>query len=346
MKDNIINQPVFRLFVPIPYGILVYLLLLLINDNLSQIESSFLSQELIFCVTLSFAVFEANRLSTKFSTKKDKSELGGFAAPILINLIITLIVVWLFLLLYFVVILGYESLAAFQTEVKSFALIFGVTSLLYNMLYLSHYLLTRRNDELFEQEQTLKDQLEYELTSYQAELKPKLFFQSLESAIVLLHNDADDAEYFLDKLAMVYRYVLLNREKEYISLEEEIRASENLIYLLNVKYGNNISIDAAGLTTDQVILPGTIPGLIEQIVGSTIITPNHPLTIKLFIEDGYLNIVHQLNQRLTDEGRNRETFYNLQAAYTYYSDEPVMKVQAYEETFYKIPLLTNKKAVA
>jgi len=346
MKTNIINTPVFRMFIPIPYGILVYLLLLLINDNLSQLEYAFLSEELIFCVTLSFAVFETNRLSLKFSEKKANIEFSRLLIRVSINLVITLLLVWAALLFYFVVVLKYESLSAFQTEIKTFALIFGATSILYNMLYLSHLFLTKRNDELFEQEQTLKDQLEYELTTYQAELKPKLFFESLESAIILLHQDADDAEYFLDKLAMVYRYVLLNREKEFVTIAEDIRASENLIYLLNVKYNNHISLDFGDIKNDHLVLPGTITGLVEHIVSSTIITKNQPLTIKLFIEDHYLNIVHKLNQRLTDEGRNRETFYNLQHAYTYYSDNLVMKVQAYGETYYKIPLIADKMAVA
>lgn len=346
MKKNIVNTPVFRMFVPIPYGILVYLLLLLINDNLSQLEYAFISEELIFCVGLSFIVFEANRLSLRFLANKSNFELSQLLIQVLISLVVTLLLVWGALAFYFIVVLKYDSLSAFQTEIKTFALIFGSTSVLYNILYLSHYFLSKRNDELFEQEQTLKDQLEYELTNYQAELKPKLFFESLESAIILLHENADDAEYFLDKLAMVYRYVLVNRDKEFVKIEDDIRASENLIYLLNIKYQNNISLEFENFPDDMLVLPGTITGLVEQIVSSTIITNNQPMVIKLYIEDQYLNIVHKLNQRLTEAGRNRETFYNLQDAYAYYTDNPVMKVQTYGETYYKIPLIAEKKAVA
>lgn len=339
MSQNLVNRALFRLFVPIPMGALVYLVLLMINDNLIQIESSFISQELFFCVALAYVILETNRLALVIGQKWLDDNVGSYAVAAGINLALSILVVWISLYIYFVNILGYPSLSAFQNELKSFGLIYGSISLLYNMLFTSHAFLNKRNDSQFEQEQTLRDQLEYELNSYQNELKPTLFFESLESAILLLHENADEAEYFLDKLAMVYRYVLLNRDKETIGLQQDLKATEDLVYLLNTRHNNEINFDSTVDKERFLVLPGTLPGLVEDIVSTTLISRNQPLNISVYAEDGYLNIKHKLNDRLNKQASTQAAFYELQHAYAIQSDNPVMKVRAYGEVFYKIPLI-------
>ena len=134
MRKNIIDTLLFRVFVPIPYGTLVYLLLLMINNNLLIIDETFISAELYFCIVLAFISLEFNRLLLKFIFKKSEGTLIGNIIQLGVNAFLTIMVIYYSLMAYFVLFLGYESLSGFDTEVKSFALFFGITSLLYNML--------------------------------------------------------------------------------------------------------------------------------------------------------------------------------------------------------------------
>jgi len=344
MKKNIIHTALFRIFVPIPYGALVYLLLLMINGNLLSIDESFLSAELFFCIGLSYITLEMNRLTLVTIFKKKSLLAISNLIQLSVNTLITLLVVYFSLMLYFVVFLGYESLAGFQNEVKSFALFFGITSLLYNMLSTSYDLLNIRNEQLFDDEETLKEQVQFELENYQAEVNPDLLFESLESAITLIHKDVDQAEDYIDQLALVYRYMLSNRNNESVPLENEIGAAKNLIGLHNIRHDNLIELSSELSSNELNIIPGSLPLLVEEIIKSNIISSSRPLEIVLGREDNYLTLSHRLNERLIKNNNEAATFERLQMAYAYFTDQPLIKVQAYGDAFYKIPILNLSAA--
>jgi hypothetical protein len=318
----------------------------MINGNLLIINDSFLGAELFFCIGLSYITIETNRSLIVLVTLFKKNSLSVMAklTQLAINVVVTLIVVYFSLMLYFVVFLGYESLAGFQTEIKSFAIFFGITSLLYNMLSISYDFLNMRNEQLFDDEETLKEQVQFELESYQAEVNPDLLFESLESAITLMQEDVDQAEDYIDQLALVYRYMLSNRNNDSVPVNNEISAADNLISLHNIRHNNLINLKSTITTADINIIPGSLPLLVEEIIKSNIISSARPLDIVLAMEDNYLTLSHKLNERLTKNTHEALTFKRLQVAYAYFTDQPLIKVQAYGDAFYKIPILTNSAA--
>lgn len=344
MKKNIIHTALFRIFVPIPYGALIYLLLLMINNNLLIINDSFFSAELFFCIGLSYLTLEINRLAIVLIFKKNNLSALANLTQLAINVALTLVIVYFSLMLYFVVLLGYESLTGFETELKSFALFFSITSLLYNMLSISYDLLNLRNEQLFDDEETLREQVQFELENYQAEVNPDLLFESLESAITLMQQDVDQAEDYIDQLALVYRYMLSNRNNDSVPVNSEISAADNLISLYNIRHNNLINLTST-LSADNInIIPGSLPLLVEEIIKSNIISTSRPLAIVLAMEDNYLTLSHKLNERLTKNTHEALTFKRLQVAYAYFTDQPLIKVQAYGDAFYKIPILTTSAA--
>ena len=345
MIRNIIHTAIFRIFVPIPYGALIYLLLLIINNNLLIIDESFLSAELFFCIGLTYLTLESNRLSLITLFRKNSLSFLEILIQLAVNVAITLLVIYGALMLYFIGFLGYASLSGFATEVKSFSIFFSITSLLYNMLAISYKMLNKRNEELFNDEETIKEQVQYELENYQAEVNPDLLFESLESTITLIHQDIDLAEEYIDHLALVYRYMLQNKNNESIALQTEIGAANNLVYLHNVR--NNGLIKFTSNVNGQEIntIPGTLPLLIEEIIKGNIISEIRPMEIVLAIEDNYITLSHKLNKRLIKNQHELLTFKRLQSAFSYYTDQPLIKVEAYGEVFYKVPILELKTAV-
>ena len=56
MKKLFIHQPLFRLLSPIISGVIIYLLVLLLNNNVEQIQEQFFNEELYFCIALSYLI--------------------------------------------------------------------------------------------------------------------------------------------------------------------------------------------------------------------------------------------------------------------------------------------------
>ena len=62
MKKYFIHNPFFRLFAPPVYGVLIYMLILLINNNVIHIYEFFSEQEVYICIGLTYLSFESIRI--------------------------------------------------------------------------------------------------------------------------------------------------------------------------------------------------------------------------------------------------------------------------------------------
>lgn len=345
MKRYFIHHPVFRILAPAFYGALVYLLVLMINDTVAQINDLFNSQELYLCIGLTYLAFEACRLVIviQHRLQRDKSTSHLITTQVLATLILSTGLVMLGLHLYFQYVIGFgmtnEQFAIFFT-------IFGVTAALYNLLYISDYYLHQENTLKLQAEMQNKVVLEVEMQEFQHDVNPELLYESLESLIGIMYRDVEKAEAYIDSLATAYRYVLTNRHQELIAAETEIDAARNLVRLLNERYFGQLAFDVSddeGMA-DAMLIPGSLPILVEYIVRNTIITRFEPLAITCYTEDNYLVLQSKLNDRLIPYPDSEVAFARLQRSYSLYSDLPLIKVKAYQENYIKLPLLRVEEA--
>lgn len=327
-----IHNGFFRLLAPPIYGTLVYLLILLFNNQLNEITAMFSSQEVYVCIGITFLVTEGLRLATKLYEKLIKSVLIYLAVALFISVALTNIS----LNIYFNQILGF-SVA--NSQLLQFSIIFGFSSLLYNLLFLSQVYLKKENKARLQDERLLTEALEKELHQFKNEVNPNLLYDSLETLITLIHKNTEESEDYIDQLSMVYRYILSNRKTEFVTISEDLQAAESIVFLLNPKYGNVITLtnQLASNIEQLMIIPGTLPSLMESIIRNTIINADSPLEIILHQEDQELIVEHKLNSILVRS--EDKTLQNIQNSYSIYSEKPVVQVKAYEQCFTKIPIL-------
>ncbi|MBL6445332.1 histidine kinase [Fulvivirga sp. 29W222] len=341
MRRLFINNALFRILVPPFYGILIYLLILLINNNVSQISYIFTGQEVYVCIGLSYLLFEILRLNINL-TESFLDDQGDGISKIIIQtisgLLLSLIVISLAISSYFSYVLSFSIT---ETQLIIFNSIYGISSLLYNLLYFSNYYLYKQNLSRLENEQILTETLKAELEQFKNEVNPKLLYDSLETLITLIHKNTEEAEDYIDHLSMVYRYILSHRKIELTSLQQEVKAANNIIHLLNYLYDNKISLKATipKELAESPIVPGTLPRLIESVIRNTIINKYNPLLLELNIEeqDGYLVLQNKLNEKLIFDKKN--VFDDVQLSYSFYSEKPVVQVKAYNINYIKIPIL-------
>ena len=343
MKRIFINNTLFRVLVPPFYGILVYLLILLINNNVSQISAIFTGQEVYVCIGLSYLLFETLRLNIRLTNSFLASQRDGISKIVIqsiTGLLSSLVIISIAISAYFNYVLSFSIT---ETQLIIFNVIYGVSSLLYNLLYFSNYYLYKQNLSRLENEKILTEMLEAELSQFKNEVNPKLLYDSLETLITLIHKNAEEAEDYIDHLSMVYRYILSHRKVELSNLQQELKAVNNIIYLLNYLYDNKITLKTSipADKTDTPVVPGTLPGLVESVIRSTIINKYNPLLLELHIEDqdGYLVLQNKLNEKLIADQNKKNIFDSVQQSYSYYSEKPVVQVKAYNVNYIKIPIL-------
>ena len=323
---------------PLVYGVLVYLLILLVNNNLNDLGKIFSNQELYVCIGLSYLSLESLRLSIIYLNRwlKNLSFKRRTIIQTVVSLFISLLVVYAGVFSYF---LWVEGFSVSITEMKIFLVIFGFTSLLYNVLYFSNDYLFRENVQLMESENRMREKLEVDFTTFKNEINPDLLYESLESILQTLYRDISTAEEQIDLLAGIYRYQLMNRDKELVHLTDELNALKNLITLLNFRNSHQIHFTVKlSADKEEYIVPGAMLAAADAVVRNTLLSSFLPLHLTLYIdEDGYLVMQHKLNDKLIKHEESLKSFTRIQRVYSFFSDMPFIQVKAYGENYIKFP---------
>jgi hypothetical protein len=320
---------------------MVYLLILLINNDFTDLKNIFNSAEIYVCIGLAYLSLESMRLTLSISEKWLARQIvrRRILFQFVSTLTISLLLIALSIHLYYIWVIGFTIS---PSELSLFLSIYGVIGLLYNVLFFSNYYLNRENTMLIQQEKKLQEKLDADFVAFRNEINPDLLYESLENLILTLQHNVDHAEEQIDYLAGIYRYSLINRHKELISLEEELQAAQQLINLLNYKYQNQLNLLNSIKNTHEIqLIPGSILVTLDSIVRNTLISKQSPLVVRLYLEEGdeYLVLQHTINDRLQLHKESLQAFVRLQRAYTFFSENPFVQVKAGKENYIKFPLV-------
>ncbi|MBP9925698.1 MAG: histidine kinase [Cyclobacteriaceae bacterium] len=341
MNRLFIHQPLFRILSAPVVGLMVYLLILLLNNDFTDLKNIFSSAEIYVCIGLAYLSLESMRLTLFISEKWLARQV--FRRRILLQFVSTLTISLLLIALsihfYYTWVIGFSISPG---ELSLFLSIYGAIGLLYNVLFFSNYYLNRENTILIQQEKKLQEKLDADFIAFRNEINPDLLYESLENLILTLQHNVDHAEEQIDYLAGIYRYSLINRHKELISLDEELQAAQQLINLLNYKYQNQLNLLNSIKNAHEIqLIPGSILVTLDSIVRNTLISKQSPLVVRLYLEEGeeYLVLQHMINDRLQIHKESLHAFGRLQRAYTFFSENPFVQVKAGKENYIKFPLV-------
>lgn len=290
MNRLFVHQPLFRVITPIFSGIVIYLLILLINNNVGALEEQFLGQELYVCIGLSYLIQEFSRYSLVFFSKLKYpiSELLRVILQIVISIIFSILIVTGAIRAYYQLMLDFEPVFS---ELLIFNSIFSMITLIYISLYISHDFLQRINHRKLEYELELKEDVEADFQQFKRGINPQLLFESLESLIILMKVDKEKADDFLDHLSGVYRYVL-SRKNELVEIQTELDALSSMIELFDSLPNRNLSMEIK-VKGDFMMVPGVLLQLVENVIRNSIATPLVPLKLKLEEDDQFLRLSYE-----------------------------------------------------
>lgn len=341
MDKQITKNIAFRLVFPVIFGLLAYLVMLMVFDNVALILNSFFSKEVAFFVLLSFAVFESLlfvfSLFEKHRVLKDMPNLR-LALFVLATIIISFLVVSFMVSCYFIFI---EKTKVYQTELLVFNFIMLFASLLYLTVFYSTALIAKQAGKAISLEILEKENIDRRLKLLQSKLHPEILYESLEILIDLIHEDEKHAEDFIGLLSAFYRNIIDERHSETVALNKEISAAEHLIVLLNKRYKGQIKLQKlVSKNIDYQIMPGVVQQLVFRAVQKNIISENIPLIIELKTENQYLMFSYICHERLTDSFGTYENLDGIIEKYELFSERKIEETKKQDGYLIQIPLPT------
>ena len=320
MKKLFVHHPIFRLLSPFFSGTLVYLLLLLINNNIGQLQESFLGQELYVCIGLAFLIQEYSRFSLVFFKNRitGRSFILKIGFQLLFTVTTVLALVSGSIYAYFKWVLLYTPNS---TELYVFNVLFGLIAIIYITLYLSHHFLYKINTAKISEAANAKDQMEDDFLQFKRGINPELLYESLEAMLVLMKKDAEAADMLSNHFASVYRYILSRKQLELTRLEEEFRVLEELVLLFNHLPYRKIRL-VHQLSSKQWVVPTSLLMLVELIIKTSIVALEDELTITLKETETHLCLVYNPQEKLTEK-LTHQSIAPIVRSYQIYADQPV-----------------------
>ncbi len=205
----------------------------------------------------------------------------------------------------------------------------------FSLHFLSHWQRSELETEKFKKE-TLKSQLD----SLKSHLDPHFLFNNLNILSSLIDKDKEESKAFLDKFAEVYRALLKTKDEDLIPLKDELEFIDAYIYLLKVRFEENIIFNIAidKIKMQKMVPPLTIQMLIENAIKHNITSEKKPLIINVASHGDTLTVTNNLNLR-PGEHDSGTGLTNIRRRYAYFSDETMKIDKTLDEFRVTIPLL-------
>ena len=339
MKKLFIHHPLFRLLSPVFSGVTVYLLILLINNNVEQLQEQFLGQELYVCIGLSFVIQELARILLLAFKKLPEvmSSLMSLFVQVIASMLLCILVVTITIKIYYKYVLGFS---ANSEELWLFNSIFCGVTLIYILLHISHQYLYKINTKKLDNELLRKQIVEDDFMQFKKGINPDLLFESFEALIVLIQKHKNKVDDLIDHIAVAYRYILSRKERQLVAVKEELTALKELVSLFNYLPYRKVFINQK-IQSDFLIVPGSLLAFVEHIIRSTIIAYDTPLEVILKDTENTLEIIYQHNDKISG-GFTTENIKDVQSVYNIYSNKKIILNENQNVRTISIPKLLIK----
>ena len=203
--------------------------------------------------------------------------------------------------------------------------------------------LLMQQEKLQEENRKLRmENVENKYESLKNQLNPHMFFNSLNTLQALVREDPDKAQHYINELSKVLRYTLQQSDQQCASLSSEIALAKAYIYLLEVRYEDNITfhIDIDDTYLEYQLPPISIQHLIENAVKHNEISSRNQLEVTLETRpDGCLHVFNTIHARRAPLSRSGIGLENLSKRYKLLFHEEIEISKTNNLFTVKLPLI-------
>lgn len=193
---------------------------------------------------------------------------------------------------------------------------FLISSIVVGSCHLMH-LSKKSRIVLLDNQQLRTENLINQYEALKSQLNPHMLFNSLNTLYSLIRENSDKAQHYVQELSKVLRYTLQDNESHSVSLEEEMKFVHSYIYLLKMRYEDNLNFS---LQIEQDALPRRLPPmaiqmLIENAVKHNEISNRNPLLIYVQATANRVEVSNHLQPKLTTDSSTQIGLDNLSKRY-------------------------------
>ena len=236
-----------------------------------------------------------------------------------------------------------EFLASEKPEYYMVALL--ITVVMLTIYYTFYYYKSTRDSQVKEQKK-IAGSAAASFDALKNQLDPHFLFNSLNVLTSLIEENPKAATKFTTSLSKVYRYVLEQKNKDLVTLQEELEFAQLYMSLLKMRFEDSIEYNTPQQleNPEAKVVPLSLQLLLENAVKHNMVTPSKRLIITIYEQDGALVVKNNIQPKQVVKKSSGVGLQNIKQRYQLLTDRPVLISELNNEFVVALPLLTKQKA--
>ncbi len=180
--------------------------------------------------------------------------------------------------------------------------------------------------------------------SLKNQLDPHFLFNSLNVLSSLIDENPRQAQKFTASMSKIYRYVLEQKDKELVTVEDELEFAKTYCNLLKTRFEDSVDFEFNVRKEDyrRFVVPLSLQLLLENCIKHNFATSAKPLIIKIFSENDTLCIENNLQVREQIKESSGIGLSNIVQRYALLTKRNVFIEKSGDYFKVKLPVLVSK----
>ena len=184
--------------------------------------------------------------------------------------------------------------------------------------------------------------MQAELEALKVQIDPHFIFNSLNTLSYLITSKPKTAKFYNETLAKVYRYILLNKDKDFVFLKDELEFIGNYFYLIKIRFEEavNMIVEIPEANGEKfLITPVSLQMLIENAIKHNYFSNRNPLIIRINIQSYFVAVRNRIKKKDFQTTSPGIGLKNLKERYRHIMKKNIIIHRDNEEFLVKVPIL-------
>jgi len=179
------------------------------------------------------------------------------------------------------------------------------------------------------------------------QLDPHFLFNSLNVLTSLIEENPHAAQQFTTSLSKVYRYVLEQKNKELVSVDEELKFAKTYVGLLKMRFEDSIifEIPEKANNPQAKVVPLSLQLLLENAVKHNVVNSANPLMIKIYELGDNLVVENNIQPKEVLKKSSGVGLVNIMQRYNLLTNREININKTASSFIVQIPMLTKQISV-
>jgi sensor histidine kinase YesM len=236
---------------------------------------------------------------------------------------------------------GFERI--YWQPIQLVVLINVICVLFVTHVYETVFMVKEQQGEQLKNAELSRAKAEAELAALKNQVDPHFMFNSLNSLSYLISTDRQKAALFTEHLAEVYRYILSQKDRTLVLLEDELHFTDQYTELLRLRFGDALKLKRHfndNLDKQFLIPPTSVFVALENAVKHNEISEKFPLQVDIALQYNHLIITNKIRVKRNLQRASGIGLKNLNERFKITTGEGISSGNISENTFeVKMPLV-------